>query len=133
MEELTIEPVGALPNPSYIARAANCSRKNCCPEDPTDLSELKGYHNALNRRAGGRRSLPFYMLVQVLHREKEAGLSLVQIRLVPQKKLKRHQRATYERLQGRIMGAWRDYSNSKLNARQLLQTCSYINGPTRME
>ena len=29
--------MGALPNPSYIARAANCLRKNCRPEDPTDL------------------------------------------------------------------------------------------------
>ena len=37
MGELTTEPMGALPNPSYIARAANRLRKNCRPEDPTDL------------------------------------------------------------------------------------------------
>ena len=94
-------------------------------------NDLEGYHNALNRRAGGRQNLPFYMLVELLHRE--VGLSLIQTRLVSQKKLKRHQRTIYRRLQGKIIGAWEDYSDSKITARQLLQTCSYINGPTRME
>ena len=102
MEELTTEPIGALPNPSYIARAANRLKKSSRP-----------------------------MLVELLHRE--AGLSLIQTRLVSQKKLKRHQRTIYRRLQGKIIGAWEDYSDSKITARQLLQTCSYINGPTRME
>ena len=37
MGEVTKEPMGALPNPDYIACAANCLRKNCRPEDPTDL------------------------------------------------------------------------------------------------
>ena len=37
MGEVTKEPMGALPNPNYIACAANRLRKNCCPEDPTDL------------------------------------------------------------------------------------------------
>ena len=52
--------------------------------------------------------------------------SLIQTRL-------RHQRMTYRQLQGKIIGAWEDYSDSKITARQLLQTCSHINGPTRME
>ena len=94
-------------------------------------NDLEGYHNALNRRAGGRQNLPLYMLVKLLHRE--AGLSLIQTPLVSQKKLKRHQCMTYRRLQGKIIGAWEDYSDYKITARQLLQTCSYINGPTRME
>ena len=94
-------------------------------------NDLEGYHNALNRRAGGRQNLPLYMLVELLHRE--AGLSLIQTPLVSQKKLKRHQRMTYRRLQGKIISAWEDYSDSKITARQLLQTCSYVNGPTRME
>ncbi|CAH3032052.1 unnamed protein product, partial [Pocillopora meandrina] len=73
----------------------------------------------------------FVEVVELLHRE--AGLGLIQTPLVSQKKLKRHQRMTYRRLQGKIIGAWEDYSDSKITARQLLQTCSYINGPTRME
>ena len=32
-------------------------------------NDLEGYHNALNRRAGGHQNLPFYMLVELLHRE----------------------------------------------------------------
>ena len=37
MEELTTEPIAALPNPRYIARAANRLRKSSRPKDPTDL------------------------------------------------------------------------------------------------
>ena len=37
MEELTTEPIAALPNPSYIARAANRLRRSSRPKDPTDL------------------------------------------------------------------------------------------------
>jgi len=37
MEELTTEPMAALPNPNYIARAANRLRKRSCPKDPSDL------------------------------------------------------------------------------------------------
>ena len=44
-----------------------------------------------------------------------------------------HIGVAYRRLHGKIIGAWEDYSDSKITARQLLQTCSYINGPTRME
>lgn len=94
-------------------------------------NELEGYHNALNRRAGGHQNLPFYMLVKLLHREAE--LSLIQTRLVSLRKLKHHQCMTYRRLPGKIICAWENYLDSKITARQLLQTCSYINGPTRME
>ena len=92
---------------------------------------LHRVYNALNRIAGGCQNLPFYMLVELFHRE--AGFSLVQTHLLSQKKLKSHQHTTYWRLQGKIMGAWEDYSDSKLTAKQLLQTCSYINGPTHTE
>ena len=71
------------------------------------------------------------MLVELLHREAE--LSLIQIRLVSQKKLKHHHHKTYRRLQGKIMDVWKDYSDSKLTATQLLQTRSYINGPNCTE
>ena len=94
-------------------------------------NDLEVYHNALNRRAGGRHNLPFYMLVELLHRE--AGLSLIQSCFISQKKLEHHQRMTYRRLQGKIIGAWEDFSDSKITERQLFQTRSYINGLTRME
>ena len=43
-------------------------------------NDLEGWHNALNRRAGGRSNLPFYHMVEIL--EKEARLTAVNIRLV---------------------------------------------------
>ena len=54
---------------------------------------IEGWHHSLNRRAAGRCGLSLYMFVALLH--KEAGLVLVQIRLVSERKLKRMQRATY--------------------------------------
>lgn len=32
-------------------------------------NHIKGWHNSLSRHAGGRVDLPFYLLVQLLHRE----------------------------------------------------------------
>ena len=93
-------------------------------------NDLEGYHNDLNRWAGGCQNLPFYMLVELLHRE--AGLSLIQS---PSRlpKVKRNQRMTYQRLQGKIVDTWEDYWDSKITVRQLPQIRSYINGPTRTE
>ena len=71
------------------------------------------------------------MLVELLH--SEAGLILIQVCLGSQKKIKGHQCITYQRLQGKIMSVWEDYSESNLTARQLLQTCSYINGLNVMQ
>ena len=101
-------------------------------------NDLEGYHNGLNinSRAGGCQNLPFYMLVELFHREVGSSpirSSPIQICLISQKKLKRHQQTTYWRLKGKIMGAWEDYSDPKLIVRQLPQTCSHINGLARME
>ena len=63
-------------------------------------NDIEGWHNGLNRRAGGRVHIPFYLLVQQLHRE--AKLSVVQVRLVSDGKLKRIQRKIYRRLQTKI-------------------------------
>lgn len=65
MEELTTEPIAALPNPSYIARAANRLRKSSRPKDSTDLEfELNEEclpENFLRAdvRAGSKRHLVF--------------------------------------------------------------------------
>lgn len=94
-------------------------------------NDLEGYHNALNRRAAGCQHLPFYMLIQILYNE--ALLCTLQMRLVRLKKLKRYQRKIYRHLQGKIGQVWQDYSDGKVTARQLLETCSYVNGPARTD
>ena len=50
-------------------------------------NDIEGWHHALNSRAAGRWHMPFYLLIDLLHRE--AKLYALQIRLVSEKKLKR--------------------------------------------
>ena len=92
-------------------------------------NDLEGWHHGLNRRAGGRVHIPFYLLIQHLHRE--AKLSALQVRLVSDGKLKRIQRKTYRRLQAKIFDLWDDYASKEKTAQQLLKACSHLNGPVR--
>ena len=46
-------------------------------------NDIEGLHHALNRRAAGRWQMPFYLLIELLHRE--VKLSALQIRLVSEK------------------------------------------------
>jgi len=92
-------------------------------------NDLKGWHNGLNRRAGGRVYIPFYILIQHLH--KEAKLFEIQVRLVSDHKLQRIQRQTYRRLQTKIFELWDDYASKAISAEQLLKACSQLNGPVR--
>ena len=82
-------------------------------------NDLEGWHNALNRRANGKSQLPFYLLIDLLH--KEAKLALLQIRLVSEKKLKRIQRRKYRQLQNKIFCLWDQFNNGEKTARQLLK------------
>ena len=83
----------------------------------------EGWHNSLNRRASGRCQLPFYMLVNLLHRE--AKLTAINIRLVSELKLKRIQRRKYRNLQRQMFTYWDEYWNYQRTAAQLLKACSY--------
>ena len=93
-------------------------------------NDIEGWHHSLNRRAGGRVHLPFYMLVQLLHRE--SSLCTIQVKLVNNRKLKRLQRRVYRKLQARIFGYWEDYAAAKISSRGLLKACSHLaRGPIR--
>ena len=92
-------------------------------------NDLEGWHHGLNRRAGGRVHLPFYLLVKQLHRE--ATLAALQVRLVSERKLKRIQRQAYRRRQAKIFELWEEYASSQKSGFQLLQACSHLNGPVR--
>lgn len=63
-------------------------------------NDLEGWHNGLNRHAKGKSNLPLYVLIQLLH--KEAALVSLQIRLVSERRLRRHQRTTYKNMQKRL-------------------------------
>ncbi|KAK2155068.1 hypothetical protein LSH36_250g03037 [Paralvinella palmiformis] len=48
-------------------------------------NDIKGWHNAINRRAGGRCVLPFYELIYLLHIE--ARIMALHVRLVSEGKI----------------------------------------------
>lgn len=90
-------------------------------------NDVEGWHNGLNRRAQGRSNLPFYMMLQLLHGE--AKLASLQIRLVSEKKLRRHQKKTYRELQSKIFSLWDSYRKEEKTAKQLLRACAHLYGP----
>jgi hypothetical protein len=94
-------------------------------------NNIEGWHNALNRRASGRVHLPFYMLIQLLHREAE--LIAIQVRLVSEKRLKRIQRKQYRKMQTKVFSLWQHYQDQEKSAMQLLKASSYLNGPIRQK
>ena len=91
---------------------------------------LEGWHNALNRRAGGQCGLPLYLLIELLYRE--AKLTTVTIRLASDNKLKRIQRKITRNIQAKLFSSWEKYEKNEKTAAQLLKTCSRLNGPARV-
>ena len=87
-------------------------------------NDLEGWHNGLNRRAKGRSQLPLFILIQLLHRE--ASLVNIQIRLVSDKKLKRHQQSTYRAMQRRLFDLWKQCEDGQRNSKELLEACSHL-------
>ena len=71
--------------------------------------------------------MPFYLMVKLLH--DEAVLVPVQVRLVSDSKLKRHQSAKFRNLQRKIFLYWDQYESGDKSAQQLLRACSMLYGP----
>ena len=90
-------------------------------------NDIEGWYNRLNKRAAGRSSLQFYLLITLLH--KEAKLTSLYIRLVSEKKLRRIQRRQYRELQNKLFILWDEYLRSDRSVLQLLKACSHLNGP----
>ena len=90
-------------------------------------NDLEGWHNALNRRAKRRAQLPLYVLIQLLR--KEAELVSLQIRLVSDRRLRRHQRKTYRKDQKTPFSLWKAYEDGQKNSKQLLEACSHLVNP----
>ena len=71
--------------------------------------------------------MPLYRMVALLH--DEASLVPIQVRLVSDNKLKRHQSATFKNLQRKIFLYWGQYETGDKSAEQLLRYCSLLYGP----
>ena len=94
-------------------------------------NDIEGWHSALNRRAGGKSKLQFYLLIELLHRE--ARLTVLTIKLISDKKLKRIQRRNYRQLQQKLFDAWEQYQTGNKNASELLSCYSHLNGPAHSQ
>ncbi len=92
-------------------------------------NDIEGWHNALNRRAGGQANLPMYLLIELLN--KEAQVTAISIRLVSERKLKRIQRKKYRNLQEKLFQQWELYKEGGKTTEELLRFCSHLNGPAR--
>ena len=92
-------------------------------------NDIEGWHHALNRRAGGGRNLPLYLLIEIL--EREARITNLNIRLVSERKLKRIQRKTYRNQQEKLFQQWDLYKKGGKTTAELLRYCSHINGQAR--
>lgn len=125
LPEATTEPVKALT--TYIKD--NWADWSVYGQAIRTNNDVEGFHKALNRRACGKVHLPFYLLVQFLH--KECQLTEMTIKLVSKTKLKRCQRKKYRNLQAKVFSHWEEYASKKKSASQLIKACSYLNGPIR--
>ena len=90
-------------------------------------NDFEGWHNGLNRHAKGEFQLPLYLLIQLLH--KESSLVPLQIRLLSETRLRRHQRRTYNNLRKRLLSLWHEYEAGQKNTKQLLDARSHLLNP----
>jgi len=86
-------------------------------------NDVEGWHNRLNSRCH-RGNLDLYQLAPILF--KEASYVSLQASLVSEARLRRHQRKTYQRLQGRLAAVWSAYAAGQLTTSALLRKCLRI-------
>lgn len=88
-------------------------------------NDTEGWHRRLNTR--GRANQHMYMLINNLY--SEAKLVPVQVQLVRERKLKRHQRKAFKNMQGRLFDLWDRYTRNEIKTSQLLSACSHLSAP----
>ena len=70
---------------------------------------MEGWHRRLNGHAK-KSKLPLYVLIALLY--DEAKTTSLEVRLVREAKLQRHQRKMYRQLQGRLFKLWKWQQNT---------------------
>ena len=89
-------------------------------------NDLEGWHHRLNNLAK-RGNLQFYLLLDLLH--KEGVFVNVQVRLVSENKLSRHQSKKYTQQQQRIFSLWDKLNNGEKRLKNTHKALSHLNGP----
>ncbi|KAK2145428.1 hypothetical protein LSH36_682g01063 [Paralvinella palmiformis] len=89
-------------------------------------NNCEGWHYRLNHR-GKRAKLPFYLLVQLLH--KEARIVNIQVTMVYQEDLTQDQHHGAANITSRMEKLWVEYSNGSHSALSLIATGSHLISP----
>jgi len=89
-------------------------------------NDVEGWHYWLNSRAR-RGKLDLYQLAPLLHTE--ANFVELQVTLVSEGRLHRHQHCHYAGLQGRRDTYWTEYKSGSISTWKLLRQCSHIYAP----
>jgi len=89
-------------------------------------NDVEGWHRRLNQLAR-RGSLPFYLLVRLLH--DESSTVSVQVHLMSDGRLRRYARRKYTTLNGRLLKLWKEYSDGERSASSLLRAASRLQLP----
>jgi len=90
-------------------------------------NDVEGWHNRINNITSARGKVPFYCLITELYQE--TTTIPLQLKLVSEGKLKRHQRKSSRQTQGRLFSLWDNYSNNIISASRLLKDCAGIYAP----
>ena len=90
-------------------------------------NDLEGYHRRLNSKAADKGNLQLYVLIPLLYTESRTVR--LHVRLISERKLRRHQRTQHRKLQGKIFEIWRRYQDNEISTSQLLRAVSHLNGP----
>ncbi|KAJ8305953.1 hypothetical protein KUTeg_016498, partial [Tegillarca granosa] len=90
-------------------------------------NDVERWHRRINDRAHGSANVPFYLLIQLLHRE--AKCLPTQVKLICEGKLKRVQRKSTLKLFKKLHSLWNAYENGEVSTSQFLKRCGRIYAP----
>ena len=86
-------------------------------------NDVEGWHHRLNQKAK-KGQQPFYLLLHLLYEETK-WINL-QVRLVLEYKLTRHEERRYRKVQSKVLSIWDNYTDSKISTSQLLKSCAKL-------
>ena len=91
-----------------------------------NYKDVEGWHQNLNRRLSGKKQIPFYLFINLLHQE--ADSLTAESKPLSEKKLKRLRNQKSRTLQAKFSHHWEEYNNQTKSVAQLLKACADVTG-----
>ncbi|XP_071806979.1 uncharacterized protein [Asterias amurensis] len=96
---------------------------SCYGQSIRTNNDCEGWHLRLLTKAR-KIKVPMYLLIKVLH--DEALFVEVQVKLVSEHKLKKHQRKIYRKTQRLVFRYWGEFADGERSAKSLLHACACL-------